>query len=466
MSKKSTKLRRALTREIRANVAAAAKIAADAGSRPSAEETIRRNHHLAAAQDLRDQRRLVPKPKAKAKPSTKVAVRSEPGYWRDGRSYFRALAAAQGVLVANYDRATALRDLGAAARGDAFRRGQRATKRDLMARASGAQFEIAAVNVSPSGEVRDLSMDAYGAGGVFAPEIWALDKWWDVPRAEAPTRAAVTKFPLPEGCSMLAIPGVANSGNVAAVAENLDPVDFWTDTGEGQYPVVAVAGMMPLSQQLLDRGPNIDSAVHASLSASYTAAIEGLILNGSGDGEPLGLLNVAIPADSQISYVAATSTPASLISATAQAFAAVGNARLRPASHVIVSPERYAWLTSSSSSAGSTIPLELPGLGSAGGDKGRWSAVVASTPTLLSGAMPQDLGAAEDEDAIVVSRLSDHYLFESDPQFRILIDTQGGAEQLTVFAQFWTYVVFAPDRYLTATATVTGSGMSRSSLWG
>jgi hypothetical protein len=104
-----------------------------------------------------------------------------------------------------------------------------------------------------------------------------------------------------------------------------------------------------------------------------------------------------------------------------------------------------------------------PGLGAAGGDTGTWGPI-AGLPALLSGEVPQTLGTGANQDCAIVLRAKDLIWLPSDPIFEVYVDTQGGAEQMTVFASWHCYAALVSARYPSAVATVQGTGMVRSNL--
>ncbi len=351
---------------------------------------------------------------------------------------------------------------------------ERAQKRAGKAAATGARGDgQGGAFVSYGGSLpqeRDLSLTA-GAGGEWSPPIWLLDKFASIARTAAPLLKAIPSAPLPEAIQQVFLPRTTAANNPQPQgAENTNPPDFWNSTDEISCEIVTISGILPMSTQFWERAPGIDGYLVNDFAEAYAASVESQIVSGTGtDGQLLGWLNLptntvdGVPGANAISYTSTTPTTAGIVAAIGQAAAAVGNTRLRPADCVVLTPERYSWLASFPDGSGDVAAMR-PGTGRIGGDTRSWGPI-AGLPAFQDAAIPQNLGSSGDQDAICVARAADSLLLEADPLFTVMVDTVGGPEQLTVLAQYHAYLAFFANRYPSAIATVTGTGLSRSTLW-
>jgi HK97 family phage major capsid protein len=253
-------------------------------------------------------------------------------------------------------------------------------------------------------------------------------------------------------------------------SENVNAPTAWQSTDQILVAVAMFAGQVPLSQQLFERGPNIDRYLAKDFGENFAATAEQQVIAGTGTGgQMLGLLSLptaavdGVPGASLVTWTQASPTPAGLIGQMGQAFADVGNTRLRPPSVAIMTPERFAWTATNKDSEGEPIIRPGTGLVPSNADQGEYGPI-AGMPCLLSGEVPQDLGAGANQDAVIVMRTADFMWLPSDPVFEVYTDTADGASEMTVFASWHAYAAFVSARYPSAVATIQGTGMNRSAL--
>lgn len=390
-------------------------------------------------------------------------------------SWFRDLAAVTGSFTAPGVEFAQARDrLSRHATFEQRKRLERAQKRAGKTAASGARGDgQGGAFVSYGGALpqnRDLGLTA-GAGGEWSPPVWLLEKFASIARTAAPLLRVIPSAPLPDAIQEIFLPRTTAANDPQPQGqENTNPPDFWYATDDLSCEIVTISGIVPMSTQFWERAPGIDGFLAKDFAEGFAASVEAQIIAGSGsNGELLGWLNVptgavdGVPGANAVTYTSTTPTTAGIVAAVGQGAAAIGNTRLRPADCVVVTPERYAWLAGFPDGSGDVAAMR-PGTGRVGGDARSWGPI-AGLPAFQDAAIPQNLGAGGDEDAILVARAADSLFFASDPVFNVLVDTAGGPEQLTVLAQYHCYVAFFANRYPSAIATVTGTGLSRSTLW-
>lgn len=390
-------------------------------------------------------------------------------------SWLRDLAAVTGSFTAAGIEFSQARDrLSRHATFEQHKRSERAAKRTAKAAATGARGDgQGGTFVSYGGTLpqeRDLSLTA-GTGGEWSPPIWLLDKFASIARTAAPLLKAIPSAPLPDAIQEVFLPRTTAANDPQAQSsENTNSPDFWNSTDEISCEIATISGILPISTQFWERAPGIDAFLAKDFAEAYASSVEAQIVAGTGtDGQLLGWLNVptntvdGTPGANSVVYTSTTPTTAGVVSAIGQAAAAIGNTRLRPADCVVLTPERYSWLAAFPDGSGDVAAMR-PGTGRIGGDTRSWGPL-AGLPAFQDAAIPQNLGSGGDQDAILVARAADSLFLASDPVFTVMVDTAGGPEQLTVLAQYHAYVAFFANRYPSAIATVTGTGLGRSTLW-
>jgi HK97 family phage major capsid protein len=213
--------------------------------------------------------------------------------------------------------------------------------------------------------------------------------------------------------------------------ENVNLPPTWEATDQILVPIAMFAGSVPLSQQMWERGPNLDTYISKDFAESAAAAFEQQIIAGTGaNGDVLGLLNLpttyvdGVTGASLVTWTQSSPTPTGLIGRMGAAFADVGNTRLRPPSAAIMTPERYAWTATNADLQ--EEPIIRPGAGQvpSNADQGEYGPI-AGLPCLLSGEVPQNLGTNTNQDTVIVVRTADFLWMPSDPVFEATSTRRG-----------------------------------------
>jgi len=198
---------------------------------------------------------------------------------------------------------------------------------------------------------RALSTTA-GAGGQFAPPAWLVADWIKLARPARVTADLLTKFALPYGVSSINLPQVTG-GTTEGVQATQNGALSNTDmtTSAATSGITTIAGKQIVSQQMLDQsGIPFDQIILGDLSADYGKQLDVQVASGSGvSGQLKGLTTSGMGTAvtwTQASPVVASATVATSFQAqVTKVAAAMANARFAPATHVVMSPERWGWIS-------------------------------------------------------------------------------------------------------------------------
>ena len=313
-------------------------------------------------------------------------------------------------------------------------------------------------------QTRALSTGA-GAGGEFAPPAWMIDQYIALNRAGRPLVNAMPKMDLPGGVSSVNIPKIGTGTVVAQQnVQNTQVQNTDLTTTFITLNILTEAGGQVVAQQLIDQaGFNLDQVIWPDLTADYFQRTDGLVVN-SVQTNALGLLGIALATSHQVAYTNATPSAAGLYKAVMQAAGTVNQDRHQPATHVIMTPMRWAWLCAQVDS--SNRPLVLPSgsgvfnaMGSgtvnsaAEGVVGQWG----NLQVMVDAQLPTNLGAGTNQDPVIVTRIADSLYGEGNLKAEVFQQTF--ANQLSVYFRLYNYVAFTWMRQPASTAVITGTGL-------
>jgi len=332
--------------------------------------------------------------------------------------------------------------------------------------------EARALAAATRGEQRALST-VDGSGGTFVPPAYLVDEWVQFARAARVVANQVRRMDLPKGTDSINMPKVT-SGTAVALQGTQNTAVTETDLTDTYVSasVVTVAGQQTVSLQLIEQSPvDFDRVVFADLQAALAQQVDQLVINGSGSsGQPTGLLNLS--GINTVSYSSTSPTPTNLWPLLIQALAEVNNTRFMPAQAIFMTPLRWGWLVAGQDTTGRPLvvpeangPWNAVGVGSPDIPAGRVG-TIAGVPVYVDANIPQTLAnggtsadaATADQDAIIVARTDDLYLYESAVTARALPQTLGS--QMSVLLQTYEYLAWLPGRYPQSIAVITGEGLS------
>lgn len=329
----------------------------------------------------------------------------------------------------------------------------------------------AAMAAGGAGEIHartgDLSTSA-GSGGEFVPPAYLTAEYVPYARAGRVFADSCNKQDLPPGTMSINIPKINAGTTVAAQAtQNTAVSDTALETEYVTFPVITVAGQQTLSLQLLERSPiAFDDVTFKDLTLALATQVDSQSLNGTGSsGQVTGALNTSSIIDVTWN-TGGSGGIKGLFGVIANAKGQVASTRFLPATHVFFTPERWAWVEQQVDS--NNRPLVLPT------ENGPFNVAQLAPPSALAeGAtggkllglvvnqdynVPANLGTSTNQDAIIITKADDLYLYESPVVARALPQTYGN--QLTVLLQVYEYMAFTAARYPASVAYITGTELT------
>lgn len=335
--------------------------------------------------------------------------------------------------------------------------------KDLLAARSGDGSAIQ--RLARNNQERALSTTA-GAGGEFAPPLWLVDEFIALARPGRVTANLLHKEALPSGVSSINLPKVA-TGTSTAVQATQNAAVSQTDltTTSVSSGVTTISGKQVISLQLLEQsGIPFDQVILADLAADYAVQLDTQVISGTGaSGQLHGLLGVS--GATAITY---TQTTPSVVGAggfyptVTKAIATVGRARKLPPTHIVMTPERWAWVAGAFD--GNNRPLVSPSGDAfnqvaAAGPVGSEGLVgqMAGLPVYTDLNLPTNLGTGTNQDPVLILRADDAWLWESD--LRAEMFTQPYADSMGILARVYAYSAAIPNRYPAGIGIVLGTGL-------
>jgi hypothetical protein len=165
-----------------------------------------------------------------------------------------------------------------------------------------------------------------------------------------------------------------------------------------------------------------------------------------------------------VTYTASSPTAAGLYSKVADAVQQIHSKRFLPATHIFMTPRRWAFLLASSDSTGR--PLVVPNANGPMNAQGVFGDIaaeafvgtLAGVPVFLDANIGVAYGAGTNEDRIIVARAADAVLFEGTPKAEVLPQTYG--QNLQVLVRMYNYAAFTAERYAQSFSVIGGTGLS------
>jgi len=305
-------------------------------------------------------------------------------------------------------------------------------------------------------ERRDITSSTLNG---LIPPLYLLDQAAELARAMRPFADVVPQYELPaNGMSVVVTRVTTGTATAAQTSQNTAVHEVDMVTTDLTVSVNTIAGQQDVSRQALERGAITDELIFRDLVADYATRLDAQVINGSGsNGQHVGILGVSgIGTESY-----AATTVAAFYGAVNAALADVATGRFAPATVIVMHPRRWHWLLSKADTAGR--PFVVPaapvasnpiGLGQTGyGPVG----TLAGLPVIADANVPTNLGSSTDEDRVIVTRLSDHALWEA-PLMTFSFD-QAVNPPATIRLAVAGYSAFTAGRYPSATSVVQGTGL-------
>lgn len=297
---------------------------------------------------------------------------------------------------------------------------------------------------------------AAGADGEFAPPLWEVDQFVAFLRPARPFADLFTHSILQPGISSINLPKISTGALTGAQSSQNSAVsnrDFATtsvSTG-----ISTIAGQVVVSQQLLDQSAiNIDAVILADLAADYAMQLDLAAITAVSGVSGLNA----------ITYTAASPTSAGILAAAQQGIDAVHQGVYRPATAIVMRPDRWGRLLAAVD--GQNRPLVLPvadygaynvaGIGNGQTPQGL-AGTLRGVPVYLDASIPVNLGAGTNQDEIFVLRPQEINLYESAPKAEVFQQTY--ANNLSILCRFYAYYGIIPNRLPKAISVISGTGM-------
>lgn len=253
---------------------------------------------------------------------------------------------------------------------------------------------------------------------------------------------------------------------VAWTAEFAEKIKNDMSFSEFEAHVFTAAGMAVVSNQLLkDAKWSVDQLITKDLAKRFVALEEQAFINGSGVGQPLGIMQT--PGVIPVGYTEATPKQSALIDKISAAAVEVQTAYLGFPTAIVMHPRTWGWLTTGRSATDGTYllgvgangtqrrPAEaIPGYGAGTLPKGElFGLPVYTTPNV-----PTTLGDANNESAVIVGDFSQGLVLDREG---IVTDTSEHVyftSNQTVFRSE-ERLGFTAGRYPNAFAVIQGDGL-------
>ena len=298
-------------------------------------------------------------------------------------------------------------------------------------------------------------------GGLVVPQ-YLVDQFAPVLVSGRPFLSSVTQVPLPEQGMNLTIPRGSTGTSVAAQAtENTSVSNTTYVESDLVVPVRTFAGQQVISRQAVERGTSIATILLQDLFQQYATKVNSSAINGAGTGgDHFGILNTT-----SVSTVAWTGTTgASFVSSLHKAIGTIAGARYAAPDLIVMHPRRWAWLCAQSDSSNRPlVQIDGPGFNAVGnGVAAGYGGVgsIAGIKVVTDAGMPTNLGAATNEDRVVVTRSAD-ILFMEDAGAPVGLQLEEVlADQLSVRMVTYGASAFTAARYTSASAILTGTGFT------
>lgn len=253
---------------------------------------------------------------------------------------------------------------------------------------------------------------------------------------------------------------------VAWTAEFAEKIQSDLSFSEFEAHVYTAAGLATVSNQLLkDAKWNVDQLITADLAKRFVALEEQAFINGSGTGQPLGIMNT--PGVLSVPYTDASPTQQEVLDKISEAITSVHSEFLGFPDAVVMHPRTWGWLARAHNEegvyilgAGASGTRRKPGEaipGYAGGATPRGE--LFGLPVYTTPNVPTNLGNAENESAIIVGDFSQGLILDREG---IVTDTSSHVfftSNQTVFRSE-ERLGFTAGRYPNAFAVVQGDGLA------
>lgn len=256
---------------------------------------------------------------------------------------------------------------------------------------------------------------------------------------------------------------------VAWTAEFAEKIKSDLSFSEFEAHVYTAAGMAVVSNQLLkDAKWSVDQLITKDLAKRFVALEEQAFINGSGVGQPLGIMQT--PGVTPIPYTEATPKQIALLDKINQAVVEVQTKYLGFPDAIVMHPRTWGWLAQGRASEGANNGQYILGVGASGTQRRPNEPIpgygigtlprgeLFGLPVYTTPNVPTNLGDAANESAVIVGDFSQGLVLDREG---IVTDTSSHVyftSNQTVFRSE-ERLGFTAGRYPNAFAVVQGDGL-------
>lgn len=269
------------------------------------------------------------------------------------------------------------------------------------------------------------------AGGYLVPPQYLQDLV-TLRRASAPLRGFVTVVPGIRSNSVL-VPRQTAVETVAWTADNAPKTSTDETFAQVSVNIYTLAGIAKVSNQLLeDSAPAVDSIVKDSLAKGLGIEEDRAMINGSGTGQPTGIINTVGVTSTPI----ADQTDDTIYDAILQAIGRVQTNYFGPPNGVLMHPRTLYKMLGAKDTAGRYLGMGVvvgqgaQQVGAAPGSPAPLGPqfVVFGIPIIADANVPNNLtvGANSDRSVIIVGDFSQAWLLERSGDIRMDVSDQAG----------------------------------------
>jgi HK97 family phage major capsid protein len=320
-------------------------------------------------------------------------------------------------------------------------------------------------------DTMELRSSTGAFGGLVVPQ-YLTERFAPTLTSGRPFLSQVSQQPLPADGMTLNIPRGSTATAIAAQATQGDAVQNTTyAVTDLTVNVQTYAGQNVFSRQAFERGTGIGDIVIGDLYAQYATKTNVDALQGAGTlGTHKGIFAVstgttALTATS-VSYTGTSlSTAQSVFSQKLiKAIGLVNERRFMGADLIVMHPRRWAWLIGGlDTSSRPLVNINGEGFNNVAGGSASGYGVVGSfagIKVVTDGGISTAAGVSTDQDTVLVTRSDDNYFWEAPgaPVGLTFEEVLGANLQVRVVA--YGFSAFTAERYPTAIATVTGTGLT------
>jgi len=303
-----------------------------------------------------------------------------------------------------------------------------------------------------------------GSGGEFAPPAWLVEDFVALARPGRVFANLLHHEPMPPGVSSVNLPRVG-TGTTTAIQTTQNTALSQTDltTNALSAGITTIGGKQVVSQQLLDQsGIPFDRVVLEDLTADYAKQIDIQALVGTGTaGQLRGYLSAT--STNVQTWTQPTPTAALFYSQLAKLQGSINSTRYASPDTVVMAPRRWAWFASFTDSTGRPLVVPASGGFNSMADPGAnvaqgFVGSVLGMSVYTDPNIPTTLGAGANQDAVLMFKRDDLWLWESD--LRAEAFTAPYADSAGVLFRVFAYASLIPDRYPASLGQIQGTGLT------